>query len=467
MPPGPRSRYRQLPVIGPVLDDMLTWLRHHEYAESTLRNYLKGISCLIRWLKRRRGPALKGLTQLDLSAAYDWFRLRRPDVAGTTRAVERFFRDQQLIPEGQAAPLLASERELQAYGTYLREVRGMAESTIAGHQNRLRFFLRFLKFDQDPAVIRRLRTDRIAAFLRKAAKTNNRFSLPHVVASLRGFLRRQHAQGVIKQPLHQQIDTPRTYRLEQLPRALPWEPIVALLRSIDRSQPAGLRDFTLLYMAARYGLRSGELVRLKLEDIDWRAGILQVPQTKTRQVLRLPLTDEAGDIFTRYLKIARPRSSFRELFLRRRAPMGPLAPTAVHDILEHRIGQSGLDLPPMGTHALRHSLAVHLLRRGVTLGAIGDVLGHRDPESTTVYLRLAVDDLRQVGLGVPQGGTAAMLEPAGWNVKLLRVGPVRALPLTSADFHSSLANSLRLYLANRRALGRRYDREETGPPTVG
>ena len=102
--PGSESSYRKLPVIGPVLDDAITWLRHQGYAESTLRNHIRGISCLFRWLQRRRGCALKGLTQLDLGSAYDWFRKRRPDVAGTTRAVKRFFRERQLVPEGEPVP---------------------------------------------------------------------------------------------------------------------------------------------------------------------------------------------------------------------------------------------------------------------------------------------------------------------------------------------------------------------------
>src|ERR1700677_1483181 len=144
---------------------------------------------------------------------------------------------------------------------------GFGTPTVLGHQCRLRFFLRFLKFDRHSAALRKLRMDQIDGFLRQMAKTNNRFSLQHVVASLRSFLRYYHARGVIKEPLHQQIDTPRTYRLEQLPKALPWEKVVALLRSIDRSDASGLRDFTILYLAARYGLRSGELVRLTLDHV--------------------------------------------------------------------------------------------------------------------------------------------------------------------------------------------------------
>jgi len=381
-------------------------------------------------------------------------------MAGAIRHLAEFFRERQLIPEGRRTRLSASERELVSHSAYLREVRGMAESTIAGHQSRLRFFLRFLRFDQDPSAIQRLESNQIDAFLRKSAKSNNRFSLQHIVASLRSFLGHQHAVGKLKHPLHRQIDTPRTYRLEQLPRSLPWEQVVGLLRSIDRAEPAGLRDFTLLYLAARYGLRSGELVRLTLDDIDWRAGILNIAQTKTRQNLRLPITDEAGEILRRYLQAGRSPSPFRELFLRLRAPQGPLKPTAVHDILEHRIGQSGLELPVIGSHALRHSLAVHLLRRGVSTKHIGGVLGHRYPESTSAYLRLAVDDLREVGLPLPKAGKAARLKAAGWKSKLPRVRSPVALPLHHAGFHSGLSKALEQYLALRRALGRRYAGEE-------
>ena len=265
---------------------------------------------------------------------------------------------------------------------------------------------------------------------------------------------------MLREPLHQRIDTPRTYRLEQLPRALPWKHVTALLHSIDCSAPGGLRDFTILYLAVRYGLRSGELVRLTLDDIDWRVGTLKVTQTKSKQTLLLPLTDEAGDILARYLKTGRPPSVHRELFLRRRAPSGPLAATAVHDILELRRILSGLKLPAMGSHVLRHSLAVHLLRRGVCLPTIGAALGHRDLESTAVYLRLAVEDLRAVGLPVPKGGRAAVLERKDWKQRLI---PVRKMPrvcMTHVGFHSGLAASIRRYLETRRALGRAYTREE-------
>jgi integrase len=451
-------RIRAFPVFAPVLDDLLNWFQDHGYTTSTIRNHIQGIDELIRWLKCRH-DFQNVVTNAQLNAAYNHFQNRKPAIAGTIRAIRRFLSERDLLPQEPMEEVSPSERQLELFAAYLRDVRGLAETTIEGHQNRLRSFLHFLKFDQHPSAIQTLDMPQIEGFVRQVAKTNNRFSLQHIIASLRAFLRRQHALGVLIEPLHQRIDTPRVYRLEQLPQALPWKQVVALLRSIDRSTSAGLRDFTLLYLAARYGLRSSELVRLTLDDIDWRAGTLNVSQTKTRQVLQLPLTEEAGDVLVQYLRRARPDTSHRELFLRRRAPVGVLKHTATHDILEYRIRCSGLGLPSVGCHALRHSFAVHLLRQGVSMPDIGGALGHRDPQSTTIYLRLAVDDLRTVGLPVPMGAKPSALVN-NWEAKLPRARLRPRPPLSHSGFHSNLAASLRDYLEHWRALGRLYKGEE-------
>ena len=167
---------------------------------------------------------------------------------------------------------------------------------------------------------------------------------------------------------------------------------------------------------ATYGLRTGEVVTLTLDDVEWRAGQLRIPQRKTRGSLWLPLTDEVGTALLDYLRHGRPvlnvrrqrvpfrggpARSYRELFLRCRTPTGVLKPTAVTEAFQAWSKRSGLAIPYQGPHCLRHSYAVHLLRSGLSLKTIGDLLGHRTPESTCVYLRLAVDDLRDVALPLP------------------------------------------------------------------
>lgn len=453
--------YWRLPVIGPRLDDWMAWLRSRRYSEFSIRNHVIRTARLCRWLQRRCGPALGGLAQSDLRAAYDHFHDRWIHVACAARVLGRFLFEQQLLCPEPTEPSSCTERQIESFANYLREVRGLSPVTVVGHCGRIRLFLRFLRLDKRPSALGRLEPTQLDAFLCQAAKTNNRFSMQQIVGSLRTFLRRLHAEGVLHEPLHQQIDTPRTYRLEQLPRAWPWDQILALLRSVDCSNPGGLRDFTLLYLAACYGLRSGELVHLTLDDIDWRAGALTVRQTKTKQTLLLPLSEESRAVLARYLSAGRPHSVCRELFLRCKAPAGPLAATAVHGIVERRVFLSGLRLPPLGGHALRHSFAVHLLRQGVSLPAIGAVLGHRDGESTAIYLRLAVEDLREVGLPVPKCRSAVVLvERRHWKKRLV---PVRDMPRARpirVGFRSGLAESLRLFLRMRRALGRNYHGEE-------
>lgn len=454
------SRYRRLPVLGPILDNWLAWLRQQSYRELTIRNLLVRAARICRWLQQRRGPALRGLGPSDFRAAYEHFRDRWIEVAAASRVLGRFLGEQQLLRAERVTPPSPTERELQSFSTYLREVRGFTCTTALGHCRRVRAFLHFLKLEERPSALRSVNTDQIDTFLGHAAQTNNRFSMQQIVGSLRTFLRHLHAQGRLRQPLHQQIDTPRTYRLEQLPRAWSWEQVRALLRSIDDSTPSGLRDFALLYLGASYGLRSGELVRLTLDDIDWRAGTLRIRQTKTKQTLLLPLSQESRAVLARYVSVGRPGSVHRELFLRRKAPAGPLAPTAVHDILERRIALSGLPLPMLGSHALRHSLAVHLLQQGVGLPTIGAALGHRDCESTAIYLRLAIDDLREVGLPVPQDGQATVPERRRWKQKLVPGRDTPRVPLEQVRFRSGLAESMRHYVRTRRALGRAFQKEE-------
>jgi site-specific recombinase XerD len=151
-----------------------------------------------------------------------------------------------------------------------------------------------------------------------------------------------------------------------------------------------------------YGLRTSEVAALLLDDVEWRAGRLRVPRPKSRTPIVLPLTKEAGAAIADYLRRDRPPLSHREIFLRFRAPAGPLRPTAVTEAFQAWTRRSRLPIPYQGPHCLRHSLAVHLLHQGTSIKAIGDLLGHRSIEATCVYLRLHVDDLRDAALEVPR-----------------------------------------------------------------
>ena len=408
---------------------------------------------MVCWWRRKRVTSLEQLTLQAMSDAHRHFRSRDHHISSAVRCLRLFLQERRLVPRGYCPPLTRSEAECARFEQYLRDECGLSESRIQSHTRRLGRFLEFLGFDRDQACLQQLELSRIEAFLHKAAHTNSRQSMQSVVAAVRAFLRRKHAQGILPRPLHLQIDTPKSYRLERLPKTIPWVQVQELLGSIDRSDALGLRDFTLLYLAAAYGFRSCELVGLTLEDVDWRVRSLRVYQSKTRQSVQLPLTDEAATVLIDYLRKARPPSNDRHLFLRSQAPAGPLAPTMVARALKRRIRLSGLKLLPCGAHVLRHSFAVQLLRQGVGAKTIGDVLGHRDIGSTLVYLRLNLDDLRLVAMALPTPIAARALIPATYRPSPRAPRFPRRLP---GRFRSKLAASLQRFVSLKRTLGRGY-----------
>jgi integrase len=227
------------------------------------------------------------------------------------------------------------------------------------------------------------------------------------VATLRNFLRFLAAGGVVTPGLESQIDTPRVYRQEQLPRALPWPTVQAFLQSINRDSAKGKRDYAIFTLMATYGLRACDIVALTLDDIHWRDGRIRICQSKTGQPLELPLTDQVGSAILDYLREVPRTGAYRQVFLRLRAPGGVLKSTAVIEAFQDWSRRSGLDIPFQGAHCIRHSYAIHLLHHNLSLKTIGDLLGHRSPESTTIYLRLDTDDLREVGLHVPVSAQSA------------------------------------------------------------
>jgi integrase/recombinase XerD len=172
----------------------------------------------------------------------------------------------------------------------------------------------------------------------------------------------------------------------------------------DRT-PKGLRDHAILLLLATYGLRAGEVTALRLDDIDWRKDRLRVRHSKTGCDSFLPLLAPVGEAIVAYLRDGRPKTKGREVFLRVRAPFQSLRTgSSLYHMVEHRLQKAEIKLERKhGPHAFRHARAVGLLKAGVAMKSIGDVLGHRSPDSTAVYLKLATSELRAVGLEIPMG----------------------------------------------------------------
>lgn len=454
--PKAQSNYRALPILGKIAEAFLVWSHRQGYSRSALGHFLADIKWLDHFFRRRGVKSLRSLQPLHFESAWRRYREEKIHRRGTIHQLHRFLIDQGILVVKEP-PKSPSEQELMHLEEHLSNVRGLAKNTVTHYVQLICRFLRFLRFDSAPAVLGRLEIKRVETFMRHAARTNSPASLHQIAGYLRGFFRFQYAKGAIHHPLHLQINMPRVYRPEPLPRTWTLDEVQGLLQSIDCSNAQGLRDFTVIYLAAAYGLRRRELAQLTLDDIDWRQATIQIVSTKNRQTLRLPLTDEAGDILQQYLRRSRGTSVYRELFLRTYAPPGKLQPSAIAAILDRCVRKSGLDISFHGIHALRHAFAVRLLRQGVPIKTIGDTLGHRHPKTTGVYLRLSVEDLRAVGLAVPATAQGATLLPPQWRHDMPRVrAPHGHRRRSHFSFRSHWAASLRRYLATKQAFGCQY-----------
>ncbi len=399
--PKSHNKLLCLPLLGPITDDFDDWLVANSYAAGSRKHIIRMLPHLDADLRRHCVRDVSDLTHVLLHACWRRFIKIYPTKAGAVRSLERYLVTTSVIA---AHGIETARRPVSAvlsneYGNHLRKVRGFADSTIGHHLYTARCFLNHLKVKKVP--VSSIQPEDIETYIKQVGKRLSRASLQHEIAAVRGFLRFLSTEGTIRPGLDCQIDTPRLYRLEQLPRAVPWDMVTELLRSIDTKSAMGIRDYAMFLLIATYGLRASEVVGLSVDDILWRQGILRIHQRKTSSPLELPLTNEVMAAVAKHLKRTPPPAPYRRVFLRMRAPLGVLKPTAVTEAFQAMVRKSGLACPYQGPHCLRHAYALHLLKKGTRLKTIGDILGHRTAESTSMYLRLAVSDLREVALAVP------------------------------------------------------------------
>jgi site-specific recombinase XerD len=364
-------------------------------------------------LDQRGIGSVTKLTRAKLQACSPVNRLDDRRLAASVRLLDRYFESETSLYPVQ--PLTRIGHRVADYATYLDQARGLAPSTVAAHCSTAAAFLTDIGYEASPERLRTLRGRDVEGFIRRSGARMKRDSLQHIVAHVRGFLRYMASSGETAVGLDKQIDTARVYREEQLPRALSWETVQAFLQAIDRTTPSGTRDYAIFLLIATYGLRGCDIVALTLDDVAWRSRRLRIQQRKTGRLIWLPLTDEVATALLDYLRRGRPhlgvrrfrrdfqgeQPPFREIFLRCCTPAGALKATAITEAFQKWSRRSGLAIPFHGVHCLRHSYAVHLLRSGLSLKTIADLLGHRTLESTCVYLRLATSDLREVPLDLP------------------------------------------------------------------
>ena len=398
--PIAHTRYASLPVLGDVLENLCSWLQARGFPPDAIRRRIGAARFLDQRLRRREIRSLHGCTAVDLRACLPRGRRWTAQIAfALGRSLLEYLQERGDLVGTATTP---SEELIRAYRAYLERVRGLAPRTVRQHARLTGDVLRFLTYDERSLGLRGLQVAEIDAFVAHVGARVGRITMQNVVMILRSFLRFLAAHGQAPTGLAQQIESPRRYRDERLVRALPWDDVRSLLRAVDRSTLKGRRDYAMLLLIATYGLRVSEVASLDLDDVVWRARVIHVPRPKAGTPLAVPLTDEVASALLDYLHHRSPTVGHRRLFCRVRVPPGPIQATAVSDAFDVWAARAGLRVPTIGgPHCLRHSLAMHLLRQGTPLKTIGDLLGHRRVESTGVYLRLHVEDLRDVALSLP------------------------------------------------------------------
>ncbi|WP_233859985.1 site-specific integrase [Paraburkholderia sp. HD33-4] len=291
---------------------------------------------------------------------------------------------------------------LRDFATHLRQHRGNPEVTIRKKLDHVGKLLEHLS--RSGKSWRQLSLPDIDAFLIGCARRYARSTTADIASTVRSFARFLLFSGRTRADLADAVISPVQPRFERPRRALPWEDVQRLLRAVDTSTARGLRDHALLLMMSTYGLGAGEVIGLQLQHIDWNAGTLQMSRPKTGVNFVLPLLPPVAKVLARYLRHGRPsHTPTRHVFVRMKVPFGAFtASSAVRHILIKHAAIAGIQAPYLGSHVLRHSNAARQLDIGTTARVLSDLLGHRDPESVSAYVRIATQSLREVSLPVPR-----------------------------------------------------------------
>jgi integrase/recombinase XerD len=397
------------PPEGPLalyIASFSRWASGQGYALSSLRKRVRIAAGFSRWLADQV-VRLRSVSS-GHSGQYLRYRARRLRIcdgdATALREFLDFLRHRAVIPTEKIhrRRLSAVERYAQAFERYLREERQLAKATIVNYMPFIREFLNDC-CGRGPVKLSRLSAADVVRFVQRQAPRLHLKRAKLLTTALRSFLEYARYRGDIRLDLVAAVPVVANWSMSSIPRAIAPDQVRRLLAHIERHTGVGRRDYAVLLLLARLGLRSGEVATLKLEDIDWKDGSLSVHGKGGRR-LQLPLPADVGEAIAAYLRHGRPRSTGRRVFLRARAPIrGFAGPGAVGTIVRQAILRAGIDAPTTGAHQFRHGLATEMLRHGASLSEIGELLGHRSPETTKIYTKVDLDALRTLALPWPGG----------------------------------------------------------------
>lgn len=402
-------RLRAAP-LGCHIDGFAAELAARGYARPTVKQKVRQVADLGRWMERHHLDV--GDVNEALGTRFLQHRRRHGLVIRshppTLRALVSHLRAAGVV--GPAIPARGHKRtQLElieaGFDSFLTRERGLCTATRINYLPEVRRFLR-ASFGRRPVVLRKVRPRHIARFIQREARRVSIGRAKLTVTALRAFFGWLRLRGEVETDLAACVPAVARWRLATLPKAIPAEQVERLLRGCERARITGRRDYAILLLLARLGLRAGEVVAMELEDVDWDLGEVVV-RGKGGRCDRLPLPLEVGQALAAYLRDGRPRCSTRRVFIRSHAPWrGFTSSVAICDIVDSALQRAGLHPPRKGAHLLRHALACTMLRRGASLAEIGEVLRHRSADTTAIYAKVDVRSLQGLALAWPSVGGA-------------------------------------------------------------
>ena len=395
------------PLEGPLASQITAfakWSDAQGYSPYSLHRHVLLASDFSRWLGRQgiKAWCVSSMhPQQYLADRARRVRISKSDAPGLKHFMA-FLRREAVIGEEKMTPKTTTpvEQCVQKFACYLRDERGLATATIINYLPFIRELLK-QRFADKKVQLRDLSASDVVGLVQRHAPQLGLKRAKLMTTALRSFLQYARYRGAFTLDLAAAIPPVAGWSMTSIPRAIPADQVRKVLASVDRRTPTGCRDYAILLLLARLGLRSGEVTRMELGDIDWKAGVLRV-HGKSGRPIEVPLPADVGEAVVAYLQDARPRSTNRRVFLRDKAPIrGFLGSSAVGSIVRRAIERAGVSPPTHGAHQFRHALATEMLRGGASLAEIGGVLGHQSLETTRIYAKVDLDALRALALPWP------------------------------------------------------------------
>ena len=385
---------------GVLLEGFAQELFQSGYAEITARRHIRAAEHFAYWTDRE-GISIPSFNEQSLHCfGCHLIRCQCPRYGHThrfellrgARFFLRYLRGAGVVAT-VAEPIDQEPVLLAAFCQWMRHERGTSDLTLYNYSISIRALLSHL--GEDP--------ERFDAQILENSQRRGLAAAKTCTTALRMFLRFLIAEGICPSGLDAAIPVLAHWRLSSLPRYIQSEEVERVIAACDPTSPVGIRDRSILLLLARLGLRAGDIVQLRLGDIDWKGAWIHV-SGKGRRQTRLALTQEVGDAVVDYLKEGRPRTDTDTLFVRSRAPFRAFAShCAVSVIVAQAMRRAGVTCPSRGAaHVLRHSLATSMLRQGASLQDIATILRHRSIETTQIYAKVDVTALRQIAQPWPE-----------------------------------------------------------------